>query len=247
MLAIVCFVYETQEDKKNAALPHWRTDLYERCVEALVLEWDRSRGINREPSFTSTEIELVLRNVAYDGLLADKIDFAQPELLALIRAHLTKVKRRMYEDTIFLKEVVEHTGLFKPKGKDVGFIHLTFQDFFASQIIAEKVLLGIERKNVRTQIRDVLKNITNPRWAEPITLAAGILKGRTELVSTLFEEVKGRNDPEVWLLLAGALRDSDLNSEQLKPNYMLIQDEILEHLVESAFPQESFDFRNESV
>ena len=114
MLAIVCFVYSTKRPE-DEFLPRRRVDLYERCIEALIVKWDESRGIEREAQFKPDEIELVLTHVAYDALREKKIDFTKRELLASVRSHLPTAKRRQYEDEEFLGEVVEHTGLFKEK------------------------------------------------------------------------------------------------------------------------------------
>jgi len=239
MLAIVCFVYGAK-DADNNFLPQRRVDLYDRCIEALVIEWDRSRGINREPRFTPRQIEMVLSHVAYEALAAEKIDFSRKELLSLIRTYMPRADLRQYDDEIFLKEILEHTGLFKEKAHDtIGFIHLTFQEYLAAQIIAEKVLRGVEMRDVRAEIGDVMRNLANPRWAEPITLAAGILRGRTELVTVLNEECKARTTKELRLLVAGCLRDADLNNLDFAKEYLVIQDERLSDLVEIALIQES--------
>jgi len=238
MLAILCFVYGTKSPEDNF-LPQRRVDLYDRCIEALIVEWDRSRGINRNPSFTSKQIETVLHYVAYEALVAEKIDFSRKELLALIRTHMDKAERRQYEDETFLREVLEHTGLFKEKASDVvGLLHLTFQEYLAAQVIAKKVIRGAEMKDVRAEIGDVIRNLANPLWAEPIALAAGILKGRTELVTVLYEEYKARSTLELRVLLASCLRDSDLDNFEFDPDYLIKQDEILSELVDTALTPE---------
>jgi len=186
MLAIVCFVYQSKSPH-DRFLPERRVDLYDRCIEALISKWDISRGIDREPAFSLAETEKVLRYIAYEALISEKIDFSRRELLALIRTHLPKIEeRRQYEDEDFLQEVLQHTGIFKEKARDtMGFIHLTFQEYLAAQVIAEKVLHGTERKDLHTEMNEAIRSLANPRWTEPITLAAGILRGRTELVTLI--------------------------------------------------------------
>lgn len=239
MLAIVCFVYGTRNPKENY-LPRRRVDLYERCIEALIDKWDSSRGINREPSFRPTEIEKVLSYVAYDALVEEKIDFLHDELLSHIRTHIRKTgEHKQYEDEIFLDEVLKHTGLFKEKGNDtIGFIHRTFQEYLAARVIEEKVLRGVELKDLRDEIFDVIRNLRNDFWAEPIALAAGMLKGRTELPSVLYEEHKVRPTIELQILLAACLRDADLTKLDYEADYLLKQDEILTGLVETALANE---------
>jgi predicted NACHT family NTPase len=238
MLAIVCFVYQSKRPD-DQFLPTRRVDLYEHCVKTLVTDWDKSRGVNRKPVFSPTEIDTVLSHVAHDALLTEKLDFSRKALLALIRPHLPKGERMRGEDELFLNEIMEHTGLFREKARDtIGFIHLTFYEYLAAQVIAEKVLRGAEIKDLKSEMRDVLRNIANPRWFEPISLAAGILKGRSEIVNLLFEEYKTHPTKELRILLAGCLRDADLEKTDIDPDLLLIQDTILSEIVGLAFSSE---------
>lgn len=234
MLAIVCYVYSTKKPNDNY-LPQRRVDLYERCIETLIVEWDRSRGIDRKPNFTFQQVKIVLQYVAYEALRDEKIDFSKKQLLALIHTHMPKAELPQYASENFLKEVLEHTGLFKEKAHDIfGFIHLTFQEYLAAQVIANKVLDGVEIKDIRAKIGDVIANLANPGWTEPITLAAGILRGRTELVTVLYDEYKERPTSEFRMLMAGSLRDADLDDFSFDPDYLIKQDEILSELIEAA-------------
>jgi hypothetical protein len=238
MIAILCFVYQTKKSEEQF-LPTRRVDLYEHCVRTLIIDWDKSRGVDRKPAFSRKQIDTVLSYVAYEGLLVEKIDFSRKSLLALIRTHLPKVESMRGEDESFLVEVIEHTGLFREKAHDtIGFIHLTFYEYLAAQVIATKVLLGAEKKDVRSEIGDVLRNLANPRWFEPICLAAGMLKGRPEMINTLYEEYKIHPTTELQLLLAGSLRDADLDKTDVSPDLLLIQDTILSAIIGLAFESE---------
>jgi len=234
MLAIVCFVYGSKKPEENF-LPQRRVDLYERCIDALIADWDRSRGIDREPKFTPKQIKVVLQGAAYEALVDEKIDFSKKQLLALLRTYMPDAALPQYDNETFLKEVLEHTGLFKEKAYDTfGFLHLTFQEYLASLVIAQRVLIGFEEKDVRSKIRDVINNVANPRWNEPIALAAGVLRGRTELVSTLYEEYKKHPTAEFSVLLGACLRDADLEDFSYDPDYLITQDDILSSIVDTA-------------
>lgn len=238
MLAIVCFVYATKNVADNF-LPQKRADLYDECIEALTSKWDMSRGINRKPLFTPKQIEVVLSHVAYEMLLQERIDCPRRDLLTLIRTYMNEADLRKYDDEAFLNEVLEHTGLFKEKAHDtIGFLHLTFHEYLAARVIAEKVLAGIERNDLGERLMDLTSNISNPLWKEPITLAAGILRGRTELFMFLYNEYSTRADKHIQLLLAGCLRDADLSSQMQSPDYLIAQDDILSNLVAMSTTQD---------
>ena len=227
MLAIVCFVYSTRQPE-DEFLPKRRVDLYDRCVDALIRKWDESRGVKRDALFTAKEIEDVLCLVAYDALRVEKIDFTINDLLTAIRTHLPTVGRRQYEDEDFLHEVLEHTGLFKQKGHDtVGFLHLTFQEYLAARIIARKTVEGVEAKDVRGKLGEVLVNAINPAWFEPIALAAGIMRGRSELVGELHALQRQQPSKDLELLLALCLRDANLEEFPADEELLNRRDEIL--------------------
>lgn len=237
MLAIVCFVYGAQ-GPTSPLLPNRRVDIYERCVHALITEWDRSRGIDRHSAFNPTEILAVLEQIAYHGLLHEKLEFSRRELLGLIRSFLPKVSRQQYEAESFIEEVIDHTGILKLKAHDViGFLHRTFHEYFAAKVIESKVLQGVADKDVRGSIRDLLNNLYNPLWTEPIALAAGVMRGRSELISVLHEEYKVSPNDELLGLLGMSLRDADLEAPDRDPEVMLIQDEVFSKLVARAYPK----------
>lgn len=234
MMAIVCYVYGTRPSNDDF-IPRRRVDLYDRCVEALIIEWDRSRGVKRDARFSAQEIETVLCHVAYEALQQGRIDFSRHALLTMIRANLVKVNRRLYEDESFLDEVLKHTGLFKVKGHNrVGFLHLTFHEYLAAKVIAERVVKGAAIGALREELAVMLANTINPAWQEPIALAAGILRGRSELITLLFEEYQKQPSPELETLLGVCLRDAELEDFSVDPRVLLIQDEVISKLVASA-------------
>lgn len=231
MLAILCFVFETR-DPDETYLPNKRVDLYERCAEALIVNWDKSRGVDRAAAFTAQEIEAVLGHVAYTTLIQGKLEFRDKELIALVRDALPSAGIRQYKDEAFGTEVIRHTGLLKEKyRKVVSFIHLTFHEYFAATKLRAKIQQGLEEKNLPTQISDVLQNIGDPRWYEPVMLAAGMLRGRPEFVLALYEHYQLRPRPDFQKLLIGCLRDADLDRLDLDPEYMVAQDRLLSDLV----------------
>ncbi|MGB7443172.1 MAG: tetratricopeptide repeat protein [Coleofasciculaceae cyanobacterium] len=92
----------------------------------------------------------------------------EPEALELVRQ--------------FLRKVRETTGLFVERVPDVyGFMHLTFEEYFAARYIADN------------EIEDIIKIISpyrnQPRWNEPILLALGYLSSDQRRVNRLVEKL----------------------------------------------------------
>jgi hypothetical protein len=67
----------------------------------------------------------------------------------------------------FLTAVREHSGLYVEWGEGLyGFMHLTFQEYFA----ARQLVSSYERGR-----KEIFKRLHQPRWREPILLAVGFL------------------------------------------------------------------------
>ena len=66
----------------------------------------------------------------------------------------------------FLRKVRETTGLFVERTPGVyGFMHLTFEEYFAARYIAD---------NDQSEILQLIqKHLYEPRWNEPLLLALG--------------------------------------------------------------------------
>lgn len=58
-------------------------------------------------------------------------------------------------------------------------------------------------------------------------------------MNVLYEEYKARPTVELQLLLAGCLRDANLDEEDLGSDFLLIQDMILSEVVKIAYTAES--------
>lgn len=244
MLAIVCYIFSIS-DPLDHLLPNKRVDLYERCIEALVTEWDKSRKVDRVATFSPKEIITVLQHVAFESLLLDQINFSRKHLLALIRSNMEKAELPRYQDEDLLMQVIEHTGIFIQKARDlIGFLHLTFQEYLAARVIAKMVEKGIETKSLRSEIYIVLHNFNNPKWAEPIALTSGILRGRKEFVEILINEYDMSLSKDSLLLLANCFRDSDLEDIGSQSDILSHQDRILSGLVDLAFELEYTNARS---
>lgn len=91
----------------------------------------------------------------------------------------------------FLKEMRESTGLLVERGLDAfGFLHLTFQEFFAGRALA-----ALDPKK---RWRILEGRLHDPRWREPILLCAGrlgVVDKRREEVSSLVRAIWKAKDP----------------------------------------------------
>ena len=213
-------------------LPHRRIELYESYVKTLLENWIYTRSLDaREES-----LDLLDRHQAENILIplalwlqrekpsgtAGQVEIhrklteicLEEEGLCREQANRKQLRQAQEHATRFLREMRQMAGLIVERGQDAfGFLHLTFQEYFAGRALAQK---GDEErwKIVREHLHD-------PRWREPLMLCAGrlgVLENRREVVTRLVTSILTREDPSEadlyrHLLLALAIACDDVYLE----------------------------------
>ncbi|RCJ24806.1 hypothetical protein A6770_03885 [Nostoc minutum NIES-26] len=171
LLSILALIHRNGE-----RLPNRRVKLYELAVQTLTEDWQLSKKLPDTPKVVLKETEVVelLAPLAYwmheekpSGLLTQA---EVEEKLAAKLAELNDAEPK--SDSVrqavaeFLRKVRETTGLFVERTPGVyGFMHLTFEEYFAARYIAD---------NDQSEILQLIqKHLYEPRWNEPILLALG--------------------------------------------------------------------------
>jgi tetratricopeptide (TPR) repeat protein len=181
--------------RNGSRLPNRRVELYALAVKTLIEDWQLSKNLPDAPQVVLRESEVIelLAPLAYwmheekpSGLITQAEAEAQlGEKLAELNdedAEADSVKKAVQE---FLRRVRETTGLFVERAPNVyGFMHLTFEEYFAARYIADN--------DVSEILEIIQKHQDDPRWQEPILLALGYLgihspKRVSRLVERLFK------------------------------------------------------------
>ncbi|WP_460203165.1 tetratricopeptide repeat protein [Scytonema sp. NUACC21] len=157
-------------------LPNRRVKLYELAVQTLTEDWQLGKKLPDAPRVVLKETEVVelLAPLAYwmheekpSGLVTQtEVEEKLAEKLAELNdtePESDSVRQAVGE---FLRKVRETTGLFVERMPGVyGFMHLTFEEYFAARYIADK-----EQSEILELIQ---KHLYEPRWNEPLLLALG--------------------------------------------------------------------------
>jgi HEAT repeat protein len=134
LLAIVAIVY-----KDNEELPDCRADFYKECMEILLIKWNKDSGRRRKRNLPyilkKEDKQRLLSEIAWHFHQKGQRFFTRDEILSVIREHLEKRCHQSVEKAeIILEEIAEQTGLLKEYAYErYGFLHLTLQEYFASQ------------------------------------------------------------------------------------------------------------------
>jgi hypothetical protein len=178
LLSLIVLVYEAQLD-----LPDRRADLYKRCVEVLLTEWDARRNIRRRREFKPEHKRQLLAELAWHFHTQGRRYFPERELQAEIARFLPVLGLPAEQYEHVLKEITNENGLLKEQARGwYGFLHLTLQEYFVAQYI-----------NDQNELATLLKHIGDPWWEEVLLLYAG----QTSDASSLLQHLLGKTGQEV--------------------------------------------------
>lgn len=183
LLSLICIVYE-----RDLELPERRSQLYSRCVEVLLKDWDAHREIRRYSRFTTDRKRDLLEEVAWHFHRAGRRYFPQGELIAIIADFLPTIDLSAEHAETILNEIVTQYGLLKVQAHGwLGFLHLTLQEYFAAVAVNERG---------QTAISEVVYRRHNPWWEEVILLLAGRMADASPLLLSLLGRSFDEADPE---------------------------------------------------
>ena len=160
--------------RNGSRLPNRRVELYALAVKTLTEDWQLGKKLPDASKVMLKENEVVelLAPLAYwmheqkpSGLVT------QAEVEEKLAANLAELNDAEPESDLvqqavelFLRKVRETTGLFVERAPGVyGFMHLTFEEYFAARYIADNEVSDI--------LEIIRSHLHEPRWNEPILLA----------------------------------------------------------------------------
>ncbi len=175
ILSVIAIVY--QQDLK---LPQRRAELYRRCAELLLQEWDDRRGVERFSQFKREDIQNLLIEVAWHFHCERKPYFHKDDLLQLISDFLasSNIGIPLEKNKVLLNEITGSSSLLKEAAHELyGFLHLTFQEYFAALAVKQ-----VTEQGDRTRLQEVIKHRHEPWWEEVILLLAECMNDATPLL-----------------------------------------------------------------
>ena len=179
--------------RNGTQMPQRRVELYALATKSLIEDWQFGRNVpygarKRQLVLVEEEVTALLAPLAFrmheekpSGLVtqAEVEEWLTPKM-----AELQGVDELAALELVrqFLRKVRETTGLFVERAPAVyGFMHLTFEEYFAARHIADN------------EIDDILRIISpyrnQARWNEPILLALGYLSADQKRVNRLVEQL----------------------------------------------------------
>jgi len=209
----------------NTPLPNRRAELFKIVAETMVKNWRRSQTDleNRiyHHNLTSNDIYYIMASLAYwihenkpGGTMP--IDDWKDKITALLEDYADKKTITELVDE-FIHHATEETGLLTERSPgEIGFFHLTLEEYLAAVEIA--------RKDGTQQLACVKKHWQDPYWQEILLLTAGELeqRGNRDLLAsylTNFLNFEPENSAQTGcnVFLAGRAL-ADIGGHSVPPN-----------------------------
>ncbi len=176
VLSLIALVYEAQLD-----LPDRRADLYRRCVDVLLSEWDARRNIRRRREFKPEHKRQLLQELAWHFHRQGLRYFPEREMQAEIARFLPALGLPADDYERVLLEIANENGLLKEQAHGwYGFLHLKLQEYFVALYINDHP----------QELASLLQQVGDPWWEEPLLLYAG----QTGDASPLLQSLTGSSD-----------------------------------------------------
>jgi hypothetical protein len=227
LLSLLCIQF-----RHDLSLPKRKVELYGRCIDALLREWDAGRGFRRDTSYSmlsDSRKETIFGCVAA-GFSDPHISYIFPSKTVrnIVGTCIEKYGIPKEESGNVLKEIESHHGILeKFSSSYFVFSHPSFQEYY----IAKRALTE------RNECRVLKRHIEDEDWAPIIEFAVAMADDPKQMLQTMVKasDLKGiRNFPpaakrtrHLWLLYrslaAGAAIETGMRIE------------IFEHLIDSQF------------
>ncbi|GBL58037.1 NACHT domain-containing protein [Pseudomonas citronellolis] len=138
LLSLLCIQF-----KHDLSLPKRKVELFKRCSEALLRDWDTTRGFRRDSTYeilTDQSKERLFETIAYHFTAENfTFTFPKPKVVSLVSEFCSKLGLDENDALPILTEIDQHHGILEQFSQDhYGFSHTSFQEYFSARSIAAK-------------------------------------------------------------------------------------------------------------
>ena len=148
LLSLLCIQF-----RHDLALPKRKTELFRRCIDAFLRDWDAERGFRRDSAYTSLSDdrkERIFETVAGKALASGiRYRFPENEVVRCIEKCCDLFGLPAGDTKGMLTEIEAHHGILERFSADsYMFSHASFQDYFAARhLLSQRQELDLIRKH----------------------------------------------------------------------------------------------------
>jgi hypothetical protein len=169
LLTYLCLVYD-----QSQRFPDNRSSLYKKALRILLEEWAAEKRILRDDIYEGLSIEqeeILLAEIAYEGMVADQLFFDKRELSNQIKTFLSSnlnAPKHLDSEAVLNAIEVQQGVLVQRAEGTYSFSHLTLQEYLTAQYL-------IDNHEWEALIK---KHLTDTRWREIFLLMPGLMTGK---------------------------------------------------------------------
>jgi hypothetical protein len=175
LLSLLCIQF-----KNDLALPKKRTELYRRCVDALLRDWDTTRNFRRDTAYAmlsddrKEKIFEAVAGASSDGSI--EYEFTEPFLLTAISDEIARFSVDPSEAEGILEEIECHHGIVeKCSAETYQFSHSTMHEYFCARYVVAK----------RMEMEILRRHYEDDAWHNVIVFMASIMDDPSDILSYL--------------------------------------------------------------
>ena len=162
LVVLTCIVFE-----RRNRLPDRPSELYRRCLDVLLEEWDATRRLSRHaavPGFSAERKLDLLAETALDFHMARRCCEHRSEVVRVVARHLPKVGLDAGSASAALAEISSQHGLLRSWSIEghLAFPHLCFQEYLSAKALRDR----------RDGVELLAGRVADPFWHETIRLFA---------------------------------------------------------------------------
>jgi len=159
----------------SQCFPNNRSRLYKKALRILLEEWAAEKRTSRDDIYEGLSIEqeeILLSEIAYNGMVADQHFFAKRTLSTKIKDFLSSNLNapKHLDGEAVLNAIRVQRGILVERVEDTySFSHLTLQEYLSAQYL-------VDNKKWKPLLK---KHLTDSRWQETFLLLPGLIRGKT--------------------------------------------------------------------
>lgn len=149
LLSLLCIQF-----KHDLTLPRRKVEVYKRCVETLLREWDTTRGFRRETAYESLSDlhkERLFEHLAGEGTAKENVYvFHQEDIWGIAASYVERLGISKDEARNVVNEIERHHGIIERHSvESYCFSHSSIQDYFvAGNVIGKRIELDFIKRNI---------------------------------------------------------------------------------------------------
>lgn len=152
LLSLLCIQF-----KHDLTLPRRKVEVYKRCVETLLREWDTTRGFRRETAYESLSDlhkERLFEHLAGEGTAKENLYvFHQEDIWGITASYVERLGISRLEAKNVVNEIERHHGIIeRHSAESYCFSHSSIQDYFvAGSVLGKRIELDFVKKNIENE------------------------------------------------------------------------------------------------